>query len=142
MRKLNFDLKLALLAMSNVCVMAWAGSALSNSKQEIAVFFVVPIFASVTCAWYGTRKGKSPIAVGTLGAFVATALLIVCCFVAHGIGYFFYTGTIDYFEDGAVAELIVFPVVMILFWGSFAAIFGAITGTLVWLIRKYLIAGQ
>ena len=138
MPKLTFDLKLAFLAMSNVCVMAWAGSAIS--EHEIAVFFAVPIFASVTCAWYGTRKGKSPIAVGAFGAFVVTALLIVCCFVAHGIGYFFYTGTIDYFEDGAFDELVIVPPVMILVYGTWAAALGAITGTLVWLIHKYLIA--
>lgn len=83
------------------------------------------------------KIGQSPIVVGALCGFFCMALVIVCIFVALGVGYYFHTGTEEeYFEDGAFLTLVVFPPVYIVTWGAFAAALGGIGGAFVSLIQK------
>jgi hypothetical protein len=135
MRRFRFDLKLAFLAMSNLCVVAWATRAMLSNGNPI-VIPAVAVFASLSCIWYGIPKSETPVGLGAIGGCAGMAIFTVSYFASHGIGYFFYTGTADYFDDGAAVELVLFPPIALGIWGGLGAIVGTVCGALVWAAQK------
>ena len=132
MQRLRYDLKLLFVAMSNICVLVWA-----LAHASMVAFPLVAVTASISSAWC-VAKGRQPIVLGALGGFAGVTILTACVFVSHGIGYFFYTGTTEYFEDGAFAELVIFPIIFVLVWGSIGLLIGTICGVVVLVLQKSL----
>jgi hypothetical protein len=139
MKRIQFDLKLLLVIVLNICVLTWTTAAMATNKSLIAIPLMAAI-SSMSFIWFALLKKKQPIAFGTLGGFAGVVMLTVCFFVNHGVGYFFYAGPSAYFEDGAFAELVIFPILWIVYWGGFGAVIGFMGGMLVWCFKKSLAA--
>ena len=133
MQLFHYDLKLMFVAITNVCALAWG-----LADATILAFPLAIVTASVSFALYGVTIGKPPIALGALGGFAGATVLTVLFFVNHGVGYFFYTGAAEYFEDGAFTELVIFPVLFIVVWGGIGALTGMICGVGVLVVQKSL----
>jgi hypothetical protein len=137
MKQFRYDLKLLFVVTSNACVLAWGTAAmLSNGNNAAIAIPLAAVITSFSSIWCGITKGNRPMVLGALGGFAGVAILTICFFASHGIGYFFYTGTVEYFEDGAFAELIIFPPLCILVWGAFGAVVGLACGAAVWGAQK------
>jgi hypothetical protein len=134
MQRLRYDLKLLFVAMSNICVLAWATVEMHSNENPVAIPLVA-VFTSLSVVWYGGARVQHRIALGALGGFAGVAILTLCFFATHGIGYFFNPGAVDYFEDGAFTELVIFPPIGVVVWGGFGAIVGMVCGAIIWAIQ-------
>ncbi len=135
MHRLSFDLKLVFLVSSNVCVLTWGAT-----TDGIIALLVVAAFLSMTCAWYGLMGGRNPIVMGAVGGFAGAVVHAILYCALHGIGYFFYDGKYEYFEDGAFNELVIYPVVYLTVWGGIGLIIGIFCGAFVWDFRNRFLA--
>lgn len=65
---------------------------------------------------------------GATGAFCIAILQIAADDLRVGIESLAYDGSNSYFADGAFRELIIFPLLLVGFYATFAAIIGALVG--------------
>jgi hypothetical protein len=112
-----FDLKFALLVMSNLCVLAWA----STAGQPLAWIIFVTI-AQLTAASYAVSQGDSPFRWATAGDVIALCALAICLGPLATIVYLVLGAPQqqydDFFEVG-VAFAVVAPFFLAFFYSLF-----------------------
>ncbi len=140
MSRFQFDLKLMFLVVTNVCVIAWGIVALRN---ESLLFLVAPAVSALSAALSAGRSANRAMMLGAIGGSIGAAALPIGWGWLNDIGYFFHTGPGGYFEDGAIAEVVIFPIGYAITWGPLGAVFGMFIGSFVaaFITLKKKIAG-
>jgi len=128
MNRVRFDLKLLFVVVTNVCVIAWGVAAL---YRQSFLFLVTPAITALSAALCGKRNTRRAMLLGAIGGAIGAAAmpLTMCAFI--DFGYFFHEGPGEYFEDGALAEVVVYPIVYIFTWGPAGAVLGLLIGAFV-----------
>jgi hypothetical protein len=128
MSRFRFDLKLVFLIVTNVCVVAWGGAALAHQSLW---FLIVPVVTAMSGALCSRWSAGRAILLGAIGGAVGAASLPLVMCALNDVGYFFHDGPGEYFEDGALVEVVLYPIGYILSWGPAGALVGAIVGSVV-----------
>jgi hypothetical protein len=126
---MRFDLKFALLVMSNLCVLAWA----STADHPLAWITFVAV-AQITAASYAVSQGTSPFRWATVGGVIALSALAICLGPLSTIVYLVLGAPQqqydDFFEDG-VAFAVVTPFFLAFFYSPLFMVIGFVCATIV-----------
>jgi len=127
---MRFDLKSALLVMSNLCVLAWASTA-DNPFAWIA--FIT--FVQLTAASYAAAKNASPYRWAMIGGIIALFALAICLGPLATIVYLLFgipqqEPYQDFFEDG-IPFAIFAPFFLAVCYGPFFLVIGLLCAMVV-----------
>src|SRR5258705_4699112 len=108
MRRRGYSLKLLFLLVTLVAFLMWSVALPSLTSCVIGI-----LAWSLAGAVFGSRWFKQSVGYGAIAGAAAVVAFILCFWPVFVCGYLFYDGPLDYFEDGFVIEVFVYPVVYI-----------------------------
>lgn len=132
MRRFCFSLKQQFIVAALFAVLMW-----SVSRPSVASCASVVICWAIVASLTGPFANESPAVAGGLGGFASVAIFLAFYWPVYVCGYFFHDGPDEYFEDGVVTEVAIYPIVLLTVYGGAAFVIGAISGTIAgWAVRR------
>jgi hypothetical protein len=129
---MRFDLKFALLVMSNIGVLAWA-----STVDHLAAWAVFVAIAQLSAASYAASQGASPYHWAAIGGVIGLFALAICLGPLSTIVYLAsgrpYQPDDDFFEDG-VAFAVIAPFILAV---VFSPLFFVIGLACALMVRKF-----
>jgi hypothetical protein len=127
----GFSLRFLFAITTLLAFMGWA----VGSPSEFSCLAVIGLWSLAGAVWGWMCDGRrllGTVKYGAAGAAASVVTFIACFWPIFLIGYFFYDGQEEYFEDGFFEEAFIYPVVYCVVYVPMAALVGSAVGFGVW----------